>query len=79
MERQGSGYPTLRTGSLDGKNGFKFGNKAGSWGSTIMQSINSGISTITSNSNRLVLGVMSNIFVDARALYKGLGTGDSTI
>ena len=43
-----------------------------------MQSNNSGISTITSNSNRLVLGVMSNIFVDARGgLYKGLwGTGD---
>ena len=78
LERQASGYPTLRTGSLSGKNGFKFGNKAGSWGPTIMQSNNSGISTITSNSNRLVLGVMSNIFVDARGgLYKGLwGTGD---
>ena len=81
LERQGSGYPTLRTGSLPGKNGFKFGNKSGGWSSTPMQSNNAAINTIEGNANRIIFSVVSNVFVDARgATFKGIwGYGDFTL
>ena len=78
LTRAGSGYPTLRTGSLSGKNGFKFGNLASSWGSTVMESSDASITTIRDNDDRLIFSVMSNIFVDIRgSSFKGVwGFGD---
>ena len=78
LTRAGTGYPTLRTGSLSGKNGFKFGNLDGSWSSTVMESSDDEITTIRGNSDRLIFSVMSNVFVDTRgATYKGVwGYGD---
>jgi hypothetical protein len=73
LTRAGTGYPTLRTGSLSGKNGFKFGNLASSWSNTVMESSDASITTIRDNDDRLVFSVMSNIFVDTRgATFKGV-------
>jgi len=72
-------YPTLRTGSLPGHNGFKFGNLDFSWTNTAMQSTNAGITSIRNNEDRMVFSVVSNVSVNGVRgnTFKGMwGWGD---
>ena len=76
LSRAGSNYPTLRTGSLPGKNGFKFGNLApgpGSWSSTVMKSNDANINRVRNNEDRIIFSVVSNAWVDGRGgNWKGI-------